>query len=170
VRSVAAESAGLDTLLEKGPALVAAELVPGHSDRVIELARRLRTVSTTHRIPFVVYGRYLGSGEIERMVRHGALWLQLAPSDSAKLVAAVRGVLAAWFPRPMSMDPCSGQGAGTLHVPATHRMNDLRSGMLRVGARFDLAHASTTGSTTNVCTVTENEVSSAVRPSSKQDP
>jgi hypothetical protein len=98
VRSVAAESVDLDTLLGTKPALVAAEFVPGHSDRVIELARRFRAVPTTRRIPFVIYGRHLGSGQIERLVRDGALWLQVAPSDSAKLVAAVRGVLAVSSP------------------------------------------------------------------------
>jgi hypothetical protein len=45
--------------------------------------------------PVIVYGYGLSAEEIEHAARAGALWLQLEPSDGTKLVAAIRGVLAA---------------------------------------------------------------------------
>jgi hypothetical protein len=85
-----------DLLREVSPALVAIELDAARTSDVLGLNPRLR--SELHRsipVPVIVYGHGLNALDIEQAARGGAMWLQLEPSDGAKLIAAVRGVLAA---------------------------------------------------------------------------
>ena len=47
------------------------------------------------RFPCIVYGHSLDAHDIETAARAGALWLELAPADGARLLAAARGLVAA---------------------------------------------------------------------------
>jgi DNA-binding response OmpR family regulator len=79
------------------PAIVAVELDGSGSSDALDLAPRLRREARprTIPIPVIVYGHGLSAADIERAAMAGAMWLQLEPSDGAKLVAAIRGVLTA---------------------------------------------------------------------------
>jgi CheY-like chemotaxis protein len=92
--SVLADHVDIDRVLDQRPAVIAAEL-DGSAAGTLELARRLRQNPRTRLIPLVIYGHDLRPQHIEDAARAGALWLQLEPSDGARLVAAVRGVVAA---------------------------------------------------------------------------
>ena len=95
VSSVAAQNIDIGHLLQQRPAVIAAEL--DHSGLVgtLNLAKRLRENPRGRLIPFVIYGHELRPREIEDAARAGALWLQIEPPDGARLVAAVRGLIAA---------------------------------------------------------------------------
>ena len=83
------------------PAIIAIELDGERSAGALELAPRLRADGArTMSIPVIVYGHRLSAADIERVATGGAMWLQLEPSDGPKLVAAIRGVLAAQTPKP----------------------------------------------------------------------
>jgi len=77
------------------PAVIAVELDPERPEDVFKLAWRLRADQPMRAIPVIVYGHGLSADDIERAARGGAMWLQLEPADGNKLVAAIRGVLAA---------------------------------------------------------------------------
>ena len=95
VSSVATDHVDIDQVLQQRPAVVAAEL--DHSGLVgtLNLAKRFRENSQARPIPFIIYGHALRPQDIENAARAGALWLQLEPADGARLVAAVRGLIAA---------------------------------------------------------------------------
>ncbi len=95
VASVATEKIDVARLVEQGPAVVAAELDGSGSATTLNLARRFRQDQRARPIPFVIYGHHLRPQDIEDAARAGALWLQLEPTDGARLVAAVRGLIAA---------------------------------------------------------------------------
>ena len=95
VASVATEKFDIVGLLEQGPAVVAAELDGSGSATTLNLARRFRQDPRARPIPFIIYGHHLRSEDIEDAARAGALWLQLEPTDGARSVAAVRGLIAA---------------------------------------------------------------------------
>jgi DNA-binding NarL/FixJ family response regulator len=79
------------------PAIIAAELDGSQQSDALDLASRVREDAPPHStpVPVIVYGHGLKAEDIERAARGGAMWLQLEPSDGLKLVAAIRGVLAA---------------------------------------------------------------------------
>jgi DNA-binding response OmpR family regulator len=79
------------------PALVAIELDGLQPSDALDLAPRLRANARPRAIPVpvIVYGHGLSAPDIERAATGGAMWVQLEPSDGTKLVAAIRGVLAA---------------------------------------------------------------------------
>ena len=95
VESVAPEEADIARVLERRPAVVAAELDGRGALPTLNLARRFRENPQARLIPFIIYGHQLRPQDIEEAARAGALWLQLEPADGARLVAAVRGVIAA---------------------------------------------------------------------------
>jgi hypothetical protein len=82
---------------EVKPAIIAAELDGSQQSDALDLASRLRedVRPRSTSVPVIVYGHGLKPEDIERAARGGAMWLQLEPSDGLKLVAAIRGVLAA---------------------------------------------------------------------------
>jgi PleD family two-component response regulator len=94
VASLAADDVEIARIVEQCPAVVAAEL-DGSRSRTLNLARRFRQIPETRLIPFLIYGHKLPPRDIEDAARAGALWLQLEPTDGARLVAAVRGLVAA---------------------------------------------------------------------------
>jgi len=98
VASVAVEDVDIRRILEQRPAVVAAEL-DGGGAATLNLASRFRQTREARLIPFIIYGHELGAREIEAAARAGALWLQLEPNDGARLVAAVRGLIAASHPK-----------------------------------------------------------------------
>jgi hypothetical protein len=82
---------------EVKPAIIAAELDGSQQSDALDLASRLSEDARPRSmpIPVIVYGHGLRAEDIEAAARGGAMWLQLEPSDGLKLVAAIRGVLAA---------------------------------------------------------------------------
>src|SRR5438067_388535 len=95
VASVATEKVDIGGVLEQGPAVVAAEIDGSGSAITLNLARRFRQDPRARPIPFIIYGHHLRPQDIEDAARAGALWLQLGPTDGERLVAAVRGLIAA---------------------------------------------------------------------------
>ena len=95
VSSVAAEDLDIADVLQKRPAVVAAELDHSGSVWTLNLAKRFRENSDGLLIPFIIYGHQLRPRDIENAARAGALWLQVEPGDGKRLVAAVRGLIAA---------------------------------------------------------------------------
>jgi CheY-like chemotaxis protein len=95
VVSIPTQKASVDLVLEHTPDIVAAELTPSHEASTLEFVRRFRERPETRLVPFVVYGHSLRAQDIEAAARAGALWLQLEPSDGARLIAAARGLVAA---------------------------------------------------------------------------
>jgi CheY-like chemotaxis protein len=95
VSSVAADNIDIADLLQQRPAVVAAEL--DHSGLVgtLNLAKRFRENPQARLIPIIIYGHELRPEDIDNAARAGALWLQVEPGDGARLVAAVRGLIAA---------------------------------------------------------------------------
>lgn len=89
---VAAADMDIARLQSLRPAVIAAERDGGIP---LELVKRLRQDPRTRLIPFIIYGHHLRPEDIENAARSGALWLQLEPNDGARLVAAVRGLIAA---------------------------------------------------------------------------
>jgi DNA-binding NtrC family response regulator len=94
VAAIAAEEFNLARVLEQGPAVVAAEL-DGAGSATLNLAKQFRQTAQARLIPFIIYGHQLRPQDIENAARTGALWLQLEPGDGNRLVAAVRGLIAA---------------------------------------------------------------------------
>ena len=92
--SVLAENLDVGRVLEQRPAVIAAEL-DGSANVTLDLAKRLRQDRHTRYTPVVIYGHELRAQDIENAARAGALWLQIEPGDGARLVAAVRGLVAA---------------------------------------------------------------------------
>jgi hypothetical protein len=95
VSSVAAEGIDIGHVLQRRPAVIAAELDHSGLVRTLNLAKRFRENPQARLIPFIIYGHQLRPRDIEDAARAGALWLQLEPTDGARLVAAVRGLIAA---------------------------------------------------------------------------
>lgn len=95
VVQVAAQDTGVESILGQRPSLVAAELVPTDSAPTWAFVRRFREDPATRFIPLIVFGDHLRLEDIEAAARSGALWLQLEPSNGARLVAAARGLVAA---------------------------------------------------------------------------
>jgi DNA-binding NarL/FixJ family response regulator len=95
VLSLAPEEVDVARVLEHEPAVVAAELDDAGLITVLNLARRFREIPEARLIPFIIYGHHLRPQDIEDAARTGALWLQLEPADGARLVSAVRGLIAA---------------------------------------------------------------------------
>ena len=95
VESVTTETVDIAGVIKRRPAVVAAELDGSGSATTLNLARRFRQDPRARPIPFIIYGHHLRSQDIEDAARAGALWLQLEPTDGARLVAAVRGLIAA---------------------------------------------------------------------------
>jgi hypothetical protein len=90
---VAREEVDIAGVLEQGPAVVAAQLDGSGASSTLNLAHRFRQTPQALLIPFVIYGHELRPGDIEDAARIGALWVQLEPSDGARLVAVVRGLI-----------------------------------------------------------------------------
>ena len=95
VSSVQADAVEVARVLQQRPAVVAAELDGSGLKTTLSLAKRFRQNPEARLIPFIIYGHHLRPQDIEDAARAGALWLQLEPTDGARLVAAVRGLLAA---------------------------------------------------------------------------
>ena len=91
--SVDAGEVDVDRVADQRPAVIAAEL-DGSAVATLELARRVRQNPQTRLIPLVIYGHDLRRST-SRMPLAGALRLQPEPDDDARLVAVVRGVVAA---------------------------------------------------------------------------
>ena len=94
VATLAVEEIDVDDVLAQSPAVIAAELDGSASRTTLDLARRFRQSRQARLIPFIIYGHELRPRDIEDAARAGALWLQLEPDDGARLVAAVRGLIA----------------------------------------------------------------------------
>lgn len=94
VIELTAEDVDVARVLARGPAVVAAEL-DGAASTTLNLARQFRQNPATRLIPFIIYGHQLSARDIEDAARAGVLWLQLEPTDGARLAAAVRGLIAA---------------------------------------------------------------------------
>jgi len=95
VSSVAAETVTIGDVLQQRPAVIAAELEHSGLEGTLSLAKRFRENPQALLIPFIIYGHQLRPEDIEDAARAGALWLQIEPTDGARLVAAVRGLIAA---------------------------------------------------------------------------
>src|SRR5215208_539009 len=95
VTTVAAHEFDVPRVLAQSPAVIAAELDGAGSASTLSLARQFRQNPQGRPIPFIVFGHHLRNSDIEEIARAGALWLQLEPADGARLVAAVRGLIAA---------------------------------------------------------------------------
>ena len=109
VESVASEEANIARVLARRPAVVAAELDGHGALAALDLARRFRENPRARLIPFIIYGHHLRARDIEDAARAGALWLQLEPADGARLVAAVRGVIAASLRENVAADEPRGR-------------------------------------------------------------
>jgi CheY-like chemotaxis protein len=95
VAIIAAHEFDVARVLAQSPAVIAAELDGSGSVATLGLARQFRQNPQGRPIPFIVFGQHLRNSDIEDIARAGALWLQLGPADGARLVAAVRGLIAA---------------------------------------------------------------------------
>jgi DNA-binding NarL/FixJ family response regulator len=94
VVSTSDDARGIQTLIgELRPDVVAIE-ANSRRNRALPLVRGLRRTAGP-RFPIVVYGTQLNMRAISHVVRAGALWVEIGPSDGWKLEAAIRGVLAA---------------------------------------------------------------------------
>jgi hypothetical protein len=91
---VAPEDFDIGRVLEQAPAVVAVEL-DGDGCTTLGLARRFRQTPDARLIPFIIHGHALPPRDIEEAARAGALWLQMEATDSPRLIAAVRGLIAA---------------------------------------------------------------------------
>lgn len=91
---MASENLDIGRVLEQAPAVVAAEL-KGDGSTTLSLARRFRQTPEARLIPFIIYGHELRARDIQEAARAGALWLQMETTDGARLIAAVRGLIAA---------------------------------------------------------------------------
>ena len=92
---ITAQNASVDRVLAQRPNLVAEELVTTHLGRTWTFVRLFRERWATRFIPLIVYGHHLRLADIDAAALAGALWLQVAPSDGTRLVAAARGLLLA---------------------------------------------------------------------------
>jgi CheY-like chemotaxis protein len=104
VSSVQTEEVEVARVLEQRPAVIAADHDSAGLVTTLDLARRLRQNQEARLIPFVIYGHHLHPQDIEDATRVGALCLQVEPTDGARLVAAVRGLLAASRNEPVEAD------------------------------------------------------------------
>jgi CheY-like chemotaxis protein len=95
VMSVAAHEAKAARILEQAPTVVAVEFSAANPGQTWEFIRALRKLPDGGRIPCIVYGQCLSPDDIKSAAQAGALWLHVEPFDSARLVAAVRGIAAA---------------------------------------------------------------------------
>jgi len=95
VSSVAGEHIHIADVLQQRPAVIAAALDRSGLMGTLDLAKRFRENPQGRLIPFIIYGHELRPQDIESAARAGALWLQIEPTDGARLVAAVRGLIAA---------------------------------------------------------------------------
>jgi hypothetical protein len=95
VVSVPAHRASVRYELDQQPSVVAAELGAASAAQTWQFVRRFRQDGDARLIPCIVYGHGLKADDIETAARAGALWLQLEPSDGARLLAAARGLVAA---------------------------------------------------------------------------
>jgi len=95
VMRVPARGASVPDILDQSPNVIAIELRSTETAHVFDLVRRFRESPKARLIPVVVYGHHLRVDDIEAAARAGALWLQLEPTDGARLAAAARGLVAA---------------------------------------------------------------------------
>lgn len=91
---MALEDLDIGRVIEQAPAVVAAEL-DGDACTTLGLARRFRQNPDARLIPFIIYGHELRPRDIEEAARAGALWLQMEATDGPRLIAALRGLIAA---------------------------------------------------------------------------
>jgi hypothetical protein len=84
-----------DMVLSLGPALIAIEFDITRGPSAFVLPQRLRANPRMNAIPILMYAPLLRAEHIEDIARSGLMWLQIGTSDNSKLIAAVRGVLAA---------------------------------------------------------------------------
>ena len=77
------------------PALIAIELSVGPFVDVFQYAGGLRAHPSARDIPVILYADRLEAQDIESAARARLLWVQIGGGDDLKLVAAIRGVLAA---------------------------------------------------------------------------
>jgi hypothetical protein len=95
VVSVLAQEASAAHIVDQAPSVVGVELSSTNPGQTWEFVRRFRQISEARLIPCLIYGHHLQADDIETAARAGALWLQLEPSDGARLIAAARGLVAA---------------------------------------------------------------------------
>ena len=95
VVSIPTPDASVSHVLDHAPSVVAAELSPMHPEGTWEFIRQFRQHPQARLIPCIVYRHGLEPHDIETAARVGALWLQLEPSDGARLLAAARGLISA---------------------------------------------------------------------------
>jgi hypothetical protein len=81
--------------LTLAPALIAVELAAMRCADVLEIAGRVRAAGRARDIPVIVYANCLDADAIEQAARARLLSVQIGASDQLKLLAAIRGVLAA---------------------------------------------------------------------------
>jgi hypothetical protein len=82
-------------VLSLWPALIAIEFDTARGASAFDLPRRLRANPRLNATPIIMYAPVLHAEHIEDIARSGLLWLQIGTSDNVKLIAAVRGVIAA---------------------------------------------------------------------------
>jgi DNA-binding response OmpR family regulator len=83
------------TVLSLAPNLIAIEFDSSRGTSAFDLPRRLRANPRMNMIPIIMYAPLLRAEDIEDIARSGLMWLQVGTTDNLKLIAAVRGVLAA---------------------------------------------------------------------------
>jgi DNA-binding NarL/FixJ family response regulator len=77
------------------PALIAIDLAVVAAVDVFRWLSRLHGRADAPDIPVIVYAEQLQAEEIASAARARPLWVQISAADDLKLVAAIRGVLAA---------------------------------------------------------------------------
>ena len=87
VSSIGGEHINVADVLQQQPAVIAAELDHSGLIGTLNLAKQFRENPQGRLIPFIIYGHELRPHDIENAARAGALWLQIEPTDGARLVA-----------------------------------------------------------------------------------
>jgi hypothetical protein len=95
VEVISDEGVTEDIVLSLGPNLIAIEFDASRGPSAFDLPRRLRANPRMNTIRIIMYAPLLRAEHIEDIARSGLMWLQVGTADNLKLIAAVRGVLAA---------------------------------------------------------------------------
>lgn len=84
-----------DTAVTRKPDVIVATFDPDHRDDRLDLCRRICADSHTRDIPILLTSETIDVEDVRLATKAGALALAAHPLDGAKLVGAIRGVLAA---------------------------------------------------------------------------